>query len=79
MSKSNAKPQADVAKTEADSPAAASAADVSVYFDTPGVKRIGRFKPNTTYTVPQPEADRLVKVKGFKLGEPPASPAKQEG
>lgn len=49
-----------------------------VHFDLPGVRRIGPYRPLTVYEVPEKEAERLVRAKGFRRGEPPAAPAKQE-
>jgi len=45
-----------------------------VYFDRPGVVRIGDYRPRTTYRVSGPEAERLVLCKGFEAGEYPPDP-----
>jgi hypothetical protein len=43
--------------------------DAVVWFDIPGVFRVGTYKPRTEYIVPAAEADRLCAVKGFQRGQ----------
>ena len=54
--------------------------DVVVWFDIPGVFRVGQYKPRTEYIVPAAEADRLCTVKGFQRGQinPPAPTTTEE-
>jgi len=42
--------------------------DAVVWFDIPGVFRVGQYKPRTEYFVSAAEADRLCTVKGFQRG-----------
>lgn len=47
-----------------------------VRFDTPGVKVIGPYLPGQVYDVPEQEAERLVKHKGFRYVDAAPAPAR---
>lgn len=38
---------------------------------TPGLVRVGKYRPDKTYEVSDEEAERLVNFKGFEYSDPP--------